>query len=94
MLARLRSDGSKEYKIPRGFGFNFCTSANYMWEILGWLSFNVATQTLMGYVFMVCGAAQMAVWAKAKHSRLRKIFDGKARGSKGGKGAAARPRQG
>lgn len=77
LLRNLRADGSKGYKIPRGFGFNFVTCANYMWEILGWLFFNVATQTLTGYIFMAVGALQMAVWAKAKHQRLKKTFDGK-----------------
>ena len=79
VLSRLRSDGSKAYKIPRSFlaGFNFVTCANYMWEILGWACFNVATQSLFGIVFMLCGAAQMSAWAAAKHARLRKTFDGK-----------------
>jgi len=79
VLSRLRADGSKAYKIPRGFlsGFDFVTCANYMWEISGWFWFNVATQSLMGVVFMLCGTLQMMVWANAKHARLRKTFDGK-----------------
>jgi very-long-chain enoyl-CoA reductase len=79
VLSRLRADGSKGYKIPYSLlaGFNFVTSANYMWEILGWACFNVATQSVMGVVFNVCGAGQMALWAIAKHARLRKVFDGK-----------------
>ena len=79
VLARLRSDGSKGYKIPYGLlsGFSYCTCANYMWETLGWACFNAATQSLMGVVFMLAGAAQMAAWAAAKHARLRKVFDGK-----------------
>jgi very-long-chain enoyl-CoA reductase len=79
VLSRLRADGSKGYKIPYSLlaGFNFVTCANYMWEILGWACFNVATQSVMGVVFNVCGAGQMALWAIAKHARLRKVFDGK-----------------
>ena len=79
VLSKLRADGSKGYKIPYSLlaGFNFVTCANYMWEILGWAAFNVATQTLAGVVFNLCGAAQMAQWAAAKHARLRREFDGK-----------------
>jgi len=80
VLARLRSDGSKGYKIPRSAlaGFNYCTCANYMWEILGWVCFNVATQSAMGVLFNCAGATQMAIWAGAKHKRLRREFDGTA----------------
>lgn len=79
VLAGLRSDGSKGYKIPYSLlaGFNFVTCANYMWEILGWAFFNGATQSLAGVAFMLAGAFQMADWAAKKHARLRKTFDGK-----------------
>jgi len=77
ILKNLRKDGSKGYKIPKGFTFNYVTCSNYMWEVYGWASFNVATQSLMGVVFMICGAGQMMLWAAAKHKRLRSIFDGK-----------------
>mmetsp|Transcript_29455 Transcript_29455/g.83074 ORF Transcript_29455/g.83074 Transcript_29455/m.83074 type:complete len:307 (-) Transcript_29455:210-1130(-) len=77
ILANLRPPGSKEYKIPSGFLFSYITCANYTTEIYGWLAFNMATQTLGGIVYMVCGAGQMALWAATKHARLRKLFDGK-----------------
>mmetsp|Transcript_3273 Transcript_3273/g.8093 ORF Transcript_3273/g.8093 Transcript_3273/m.8093 type:complete len:311 (-) Transcript_3273:895-1827(-) len=77
LLTNLRKPGETAYKIPRGFLFNFITCPNYTCEILGWFFFNVATQSLMGYMFMMAGAYQMALWAIAKHKRLRKTFDGK-----------------
>ena len=77
ILANLRKDGDKGYVIPSGFLFNYVTCANYATEIYQWLGFNIATQTVMGYTFMCCGAAQMMQWAIAKHARLRKLFDGK-----------------
>jgi very-long-chain enoyl-CoA reductase len=73
----LRKPGEKGYKIPRGFLFNYVTCANYTAEIYGWLCFNIATQTLWGYIFMAAGAYQMIMWAIAKHKRLRSIFNGK-----------------
>lgn len=46
-------------------------------QILAWLCFNVATQTLMGVVFMLCGGYQMVLWGVQKHKKLKRTFDGK-----------------
>ncbi|KAE7996787.1 hypothetical protein FH972_001478 [Carpinus fangiana] len=78
MLRNLRSpDGNGGYQIPRGFLFNIVTCANYTTEIYQWLGFNIATQTVAGYIFLVVAAAIMTNWALAKHRRLKKLFDGK-----------------
>lgn len=78
LLKNLRGpDGSGGYQIPRGFLFNIVTCANYTTEIWQWLGFNVATQTVAGYIFLVVAASIMTNWALAKHRRLRKLFDGK-----------------
>ncbi|GJP29208.1 hypothetical protein CLOM_g19149 [Closterium sp. NIES-68] len=77
ILRNLRSDASAGYQIPKGFLFNFITCANYTTEITAWLGFNIATQSVAGYLFMLAGAMQMAEWALAKHKRLVKLFDGK-----------------
>ena len=74
--ASLRSDGSKAYKEPKGGLFKVVTCANYCCEIYQWVGFNIATQSAMGWIFIACGAAQMAEWANAKHRRLRKLFPG------------------
>ena len=77
-LAGLRSGaGDTGYRIPRGGLFTYVTCANYAAEIYGWLCFNIATQTAMGVAFMAVGGVQMAIWAAAKHRRLRSLFDGK-----------------
>eukprot|EP00897_Mesotaenium_endlicherianum_P005884 jgi/Mesen1/5323/ME000266S04513 len=60
------------YQIPRGFLFEYITCANYTTEILGWVGFCLATQTVAGALFLAAGAYQMSVWAIAKHKRLRK----------------------
>jgi very-long-chain enoyl-CoA reductase len=73
LLRNLRSPtGSGGYQIPRGFLFNIVTCANYTTEIYQWLGFNIATQTVAGYVFLAVAAAIMTNWALGKHSRLRK----------------------
>lgn len=78
LLRNLRSpSGVGGYQIPHGFLFNIVTCANYTTEIYQWLGFNVATQTIAGYVFLVVATLIMTNWAFAKHRRLKKLFDGK-----------------
>lgn len=77
ILASLRKPGDKEYKIPKGFLFNYITCANYTAEILGWMMFGIATQTMAAFLFITAGASQMAIWALQKHKRMLKQFDGK-----------------
>ncbi len=72
-MAELRPLGSKEYKIPRGFLFEYVTCANYTTEIVGWVAFTLATQTAAAAIFAACGALQMGQWALQKHMRLRKV---------------------
>ena len=74
LLKNLRDpSGAGGYQIPRGFLFNIVTCANYTTEIYQWLGFNIATQTIAGYVFLAVAALIMTNWALGKHSRLRKV---------------------
>uniref|UniRef100_A0A0D6QTM8 3-oxo-5-alpha-steroid 4-dehydrogenase C-terminal domain-containing protein n=1 Tax=Araucaria cunninghamii TaxID=56994 RepID=A0A0D6QTM8_ARACU len=78
ILSNLRSpDGKGGYQIPTGFLFNIVTCANYTTEIYQWLCFNIATQTVAGYLFLLIGTLIMTHWALGKHRRLKKLFDGK-----------------
>ncbi|GFS31028.1 3-oxo-5-alpha-steroid 4-dehydrogenase family protein [Actinidia rufa] len=72
-----RPNGNGGYQIPCGFLFNIVTCANYTTEIYQWLGFDIATQTIAGYVFLVVATSIMTNWALAKHRRLRRLFDGK-----------------
>lgn len=47
-LRNLRSEGSTERGIPKGWGFDFVSSANYFWEALCWLMFAVQAQSVGG----------------------------------------------
>ncbi|XP_078435492.1 3-oxo-5-alpha-steroid 4-dehydrogenase family protein [Wolffia australiana] len=77
-LRNLRGPGGEGgYVIPKGFLFNIVTCANYTTEIYQWLGFNIATQTVSGYVFLAVAAFIMTDWALGKHRRLKKLFDGK-----------------
>lgn len=68
ILKQLRSsDGVGGYQIPQGFLFNFVTCANYTTEIYQWLGFNIATQTLTGYLFLSahgCGEGRAPIGRK------------------------------
>lgn len=75
ILRNLRDpNGKGGYKIPRGFLFNIVTCANYTTEIYQWLGFNIATQTVAGYIFLMAATYIMSIWAIAKHRRLKKVI--------------------
>lgn len=76
-LANLRAPGEKDYKIPRGLLFNFISCPNYTCETLGWILYGVATHTVAAFLFIAAGGLQMAQWARQKHNRMIKQFDGK-----------------
>eukprot|EP01100_Stratorugosa_tubuloviscum_P010466 TRINITY_DN449_c1_g1_i1.p1 TRINITY_DN449_c1_g1~~TRINITY_DN449_c1_g1_i1.p1 ORF type:complete len:295 (-),score=107.96 TRINITY_DN449_c1_g1_i1:75-959(-) len=73
-LRNLRSEGTTERKIPRGFLFNLVSCPNYTFEILAWVGFSIMTQTLTAYLFTLIGACQMIVWAIQKHKRYTTEF--------------------
>lgn len=75
-LRNLRPAGTRIRRVPRGILFNFVSCPNYLFEILSWVGFTLASQSVASAVFTVVGAAQMTVWAIAKHRRYRKEFDG------------------
>lgn len=74
LLKQLRSDGSREHKIPRGFAFELVSFPNYMFESLSWLVFAVMVNNWSAYLFLVVGTGTMMVWAKQKHAKYRKEF--------------------
>ncbi len=40
--------GVDNYKIPRGYGFNQVSCANYFWESIIWISFSLLTRSKVG----------------------------------------------
>jgi very-long-chain enoyl-CoA reductase len=69
-LRNLRSNGSTEHKLPRGFLFDSIISPNYTVEILAWLAFATFVRVLPAWVFVIAGTAQMWVWAEKKRRML------------------------
>jgi len=50
-LRNLRKPGSSERGIPKGFGFDYSSCANYFWESLCWLTFSIHSQCFGSYLF-------------------------------------------
>lgn len=76
-LANLRPPGTKTRGIPKGWGFDLVSCANYFWEILSWVSFSVLSHTIPSWVFTLFSTYVLKGWAKARHVRYLKDFDGK-----------------
>lgn len=75
MLKRLRTPGSQEWKIPKGFLFDYITTPNYFCEIMTWAFFNVMTGfPIMGIAFNFCGLYQMWEWANQRRAKYEKMF--------------------
>ncbi|KAH7278203.1 hypothetical protein KP509_38G029500 [Ceratopteris richardii] len=72
ILKNLRDPkGQGGYQIPRGFLFNYITCTNYTTEIYQGLGFNIATQTVAGYSFLVVAAYIMLDWAAFRCLKAR-----------------------
>jgi very-long-chain enoyl-CoA reductase len=57
VLRNLRKPGSSERGIPKGWGFDLVSCANYFWESLCWLTFSVSTQCFGAYFFTLVSFA-------------------------------------
>lgn len=77
ILMKLRSDGSRDHKIPYGFAFKFVSFPNYFFEIASWFFFALINNNWSSYLFLLVGGFTMAVWAKNKHRKYKKEFGDK-----------------
>ncbi len=75
-LAALRPEGTRERGIPEGCLFSFVSCPNYLFEFVAWLGFSLYTLAAPAALFTLVGLVQMMVWAKVKHNRYRKEFNG------------------
>lgn len=51
ILANLRKDGDKEYKIPQGGLFDLVICPHYLFEIFGYVGISCISQTLYAFAF-------------------------------------------
>lgn len=77
-LRSLRSPGTKERGIPRGFFFDLVTCPNYMFEIFVWIGLYLVSGLSWSLVVMLAvSVAQMAAWGKKKERKYRNEFPDK-----------------
>jgi len=77
ILRNLRSEGTGERNIPRGFLFERVCCANYTFELLAWLSFCLFVQVTTAYLFLFVSLVQIALWSLKKNEQYKKDFGDK-----------------
>jgi len=77
VLRNLRSPGGTERGVPKGFGFDWVTCPNYLFETMAWVGILMINRSWSTAVFLVVAGVQMAAWAKKKEGRYRKEGGGK-----------------
>lgn len=75
MLIRLRAKGETDYKIPKGFLFEYVSSPNLMGEILEWGGFALMAWNLPALTFFVWTYANLVPRAKNHHDWYLNYFD-------------------
>ena len=75
IIRHLRKDPSDtKHYFPKGFMFNYVTSANYMGELIEWLGFAILTWSISGLVFFIWTFANLVPRAHAIYKRYQKEF--------------------
>lgn len=74
VLRSLRKPGETGYKIPYGGGYRLVSAPNYLGEILEWVGFAIAAQTLAGWAFAAFTFANLAPRALSNHRWYREKF--------------------
>jgi 3-oxo-5-alpha-steroid 4-dehydrogenase 1 len=73
-LRGLRKPGETGYKIPVGGGFRWVSAPNYLGEIVEWIGFALAAQTLAAWAFAAFTFANLAPRAISNHRWYRQRF--------------------
>ena len=76
VLRTLRKPGETGYLVPKGGFFTWLSAPNYFGEILEWVGFAIAAQTLAGWAFVAFTVANLAPRALSNHRwYLQKFSD-------------------
>ena len=73
-LSSLRSRGGTERGIPTGYGFNWVTCPNYLFETIAWVGICLVSRSWSTVLFTVVAWAQMQQWARQKERQYRTDF--------------------
>jgi protein-S-isoprenylcysteine O-methyltransferase Ste14 len=74
VLRGLRRPGETGYAVPHGGFYRWVSSPNYLGEILEWVGFALAAQTLAGWAFAAFTVANLGPRALANHRWYRARF--------------------
>ena len=74
ILINLRKPGEFDYKIPKGFLFDYISSPNLFGEIIEWTGFALMAYNLPALTFMVWTLANLVPRAKNHHDWNLKYF--------------------
>ncbi|GIX62178.1 3-oxo-5-alpha-steroid 4-dehydrogenase, putative [Babesia caballi] len=73
-LRNLRPKGTKVRGIPRHWGFQYVSSANYFWELMIWIVVALYINAVMCYLFSFFVGVILCKWAMKKHRTYLKEF--------------------
>ncbi len=62
--------------IPHGFLFEYVTSPHYLFEIVSWIGFYLATHTIAAGVFLLASTITLVIRALKNHRILKGEFNG------------------
>ncbi|CAG9312901.1 unnamed protein product [Blepharisma stoltei] len=62
--------------IPTGFLFEYVSCPHYFFELLTWLGFYIASQTMYSLMFLMTALLITTTWGKSKHMNYIKQFNG------------------
>lgn len=68
-----KGDGDQARNVPTGPLFALVSCPNYLFEVMSWVSFSLASNILSSWFFTFAGLAQMAEWAVKKHMGYIKV---------------------
>jgi very-long-chain enoyl-CoA reductase len=77
VLANLRPAGTTVRGIPKGFGFSWCTTPNYFFEIIAWIGVLLVTRSWATALFIAIAWWILQKWAVVREKRYRKEFPDK-----------------
>jgi steroid 5-alpha reductase family enzyme len=74
ILRGLRTPGDDTYRIPHGGLFRWVSAPNYLFEIVEWIGWAIATWSTAGLAFAVYTAANLVPRALSHHAWYREQF--------------------
>lgn len=74
VIRHLRRPGDTRHYLPSRGLYRYVTSANYLGELMEWVGFALAANTLAAWVFPIWTAANLVPRANAIHRRYRQEF--------------------